>query len=202
MGTTDGCRTAFTRGRLGATPWLAGRVLAGRRRGARCGSAAAAHTDAPGRIGFVGAAQCSAVWQVDRSMQRRLTRPSTSLLGNWTEPGARDVKNTVKRSRAARETFAVLGVNAREWFLTLGQYDVVLTVDAPDDEHADACLFGAGDAGQSAHDDAGDGSHCRHAWLTRRVMPRRFDFGLCRRQVVHSRLLERLPGRVPGQPDG
>ena len=44
------------------------------------------------------------------------------------------MKNTVKRSRAARETFAAMGVNAREWFFTLGQYDVILTVDAPDDE--------------------------------------------------------------------
>ena len=56
------------------------------------------------------------------------------LLGNWTDQGMRDVKNTVKRSRAAREAFAAMGVNAREWFFTLGQYDVVLTVDAPDDE--------------------------------------------------------------------
>jgi uncharacterized protein with GYD domain len=56
------------------------------------------------------------------------------LLGNWTDQGARDVKNTVKRSRAAREQFAAMGVNAREWFFTLGQYDVVLTVEAPDDE--------------------------------------------------------------------
>ena len=56
------------------------------------------------------------------------------LLGNWTDQGAKDVKNTVKRSRAARETFAAMGVNAREWFFTLGQYDVILTVDAPDDE--------------------------------------------------------------------
>jgi uncharacterized protein with GYD domain len=56
------------------------------------------------------------------------------LLGNWTDQGARNVKDTVKRSRAARETFAAMGVNAREWFFTLGAYDVVLTVDAPDDE--------------------------------------------------------------------
>jgi uncharacterized protein with GYD domain len=63
------------------------------------------------------------------------------LLGNWTDQGIRDVKNTVKRSRAARETFAAMGVNAREWFFTLGQYDVVLTVDAPDDETLTrACL--------------------------------------------------------------
>jgi uncharacterized protein with GYD domain len=56
------------------------------------------------------------------------------LLGNWTDQGARDVRNTVKRSRAARELFAGMGVNAREWFFTLGCYDVVLTVEAPDDE--------------------------------------------------------------------
>jgi uncharacterized protein with GYD domain len=56
------------------------------------------------------------------------------LLGNWTDKGAREVKDTVKRSRAAREAFAKMGVNAREWIFTLGQYDVVLTVEAPDDE--------------------------------------------------------------------
>src|SRR5262245_31393709 len=60
--------------------------------------------------------------------------PKYVLLGNWTEQGARNVKDTVKRARAAREAFAGMGVNAREWFFTLGQYDVVLTVDAPDDE--------------------------------------------------------------------
>jgi uncharacterized protein with GYD domain len=33
------------------------------------------------------------------------------LLGNWTDQGIRDVKNTVQRSRAAREAFAAMGVN-------------------------------------------------------------------------------------------
>ena len=56
------------------------------------------------------------------------------MLGNWTEQGVRDAKNTVKRARAVREQFASLGVNAREFFWTMGQYDVVLTFDAPDDE--------------------------------------------------------------------
>lgn len=54
------------------------------------------------------------------------------LLGNWTEQGARNVKDTVKRARAAREAFAKMGVSAREWFFTMGQYDIVLTVEAPD----------------------------------------------------------------------
>ncbi len=56
------------------------------------------------------------------------------LLVNWTEQGIRNVKDTVARSRAAREAFAGLGVNAREFFWTMGQYDCVLTVEAPDDE--------------------------------------------------------------------
>jgi uncharacterized protein with GYD domain len=56
------------------------------------------------------------------------------MLGNWTDQGARNAKETVKRARAAREAFAAMGVNAREWFFTMGQYDVVLTVEAPDDE--------------------------------------------------------------------
>ena len=56
------------------------------------------------------------------------------MLGNWTEQGVRNVKDTVKRARATREQFAGLGVNAREFFWTMGQYDVVLTFDAPDDE--------------------------------------------------------------------
>ncbi|MBL8472620.1 MAG: GYD domain-containing protein [Rhodocyclaceae bacterium] len=54
------------------------------------------------------------------------------LLGNWTDQGARNVKETVKRARAAREAFAAVGVSAREWFFTMGHYDVVLTVEAPD----------------------------------------------------------------------
>jgi len=56
------------------------------------------------------------------------------MLGRWTEQGVRNVKDTVKRARLARETFAGMGVNAREWFFTIGEYDVVLTVEAPDDE--------------------------------------------------------------------
>ena len=56
------------------------------------------------------------------------------MLGNWTEQGVREVSDTVKRSRAVRELFASMGVNAREFFWTIGQYDVVLTFDAPDHE--------------------------------------------------------------------
>ena len=39
----------------------------------------------------------------------------------FTDQGARDAKNTVKRSRAPRGALAAMSVNAREGFLTLGQ---------------------------------------------------------------------------------
>ena len=55
------------------------------------------------------------------------------MLGNWTEQGVRDAKNTVKRARAVREQFASLGVNAREFFWTMGQYDVVLLMEGTND---------------------------------------------------------------------
>ena len=56
------------------------------------------------------------------------------MLGNWTEEGVRNVKDTVARARQVRELFASMGVSAREFFWTMGQYDVILTFDAPDDE--------------------------------------------------------------------
>lgn len=56
------------------------------------------------------------------------------LLGNWTPQGVAAAKDSVKRARAVRELFAKMGVNAREFFWTMGEYDVVLTFDAPDDE--------------------------------------------------------------------
>lgn len=56
------------------------------------------------------------------------------MLGNWTEKGVQNVNETLKRARGVRELFASMGVNAREFFWTMGQYDVVLTFDAPDDE--------------------------------------------------------------------
>ena len=60
--------------------------------------------------------------------------PKYVMLGNFTEQGVRNVKDTVKRAKAVREQFASMGVNAREFFWTFGQYDVVLTFEAPDEE--------------------------------------------------------------------
>jgi len=56
------------------------------------------------------------------------------LLVNWTDQGIRDVKNTLDRVKSFRKTAQAMGitVDALKW--TLGSHDLVVTVDAPDDE--------------------------------------------------------------------
>jgi uncharacterized protein with GYD domain len=56
------------------------------------------------------------------------------LLVNWTDQGIRNVKNTLDRAKSFRESAQGMGitVDALKW--TLGPHDLVVTVDAPDDE--------------------------------------------------------------------
>ena len=56
------------------------------------------------------------------------------MLLNWTEQGVRGAKDTVKRAAAARQAFEKAGAHIREALWTIGQYDLVLTCDAPNDE--------------------------------------------------------------------
>jgi uncharacterized protein with GYD domain len=58
------------------------------------------------------------------------------VLLNWTDQGARNVKETVQRARAARQAFEAMGVRMADISWTLGQYDVVVTLEAKDDETA------------------------------------------------------------------
>jgi uncharacterized protein with GYD domain len=58
------------------------------------------------------------------------------VLMNWTEQGIRNVKDTVSRARAARQAFEAMGAKLTEVLWTVGQYDLVATVEAPDDETA------------------------------------------------------------------
>jgi|SRR5436309_16133985 len=54
------------------------------------------------------------------------------LLSNFTDQGIRSVKDTTKRAEAFRETARKLGANIKDIYWTLGKYDVIATVEAPD----------------------------------------------------------------------
>lgn len=56
------------------------------------------------------------------------------VLLNWTEQGVRNIKDTVQRARSARQAFEAMGVRMTDIVWTLGQYDIVASLEAPDDE--------------------------------------------------------------------
>jgi uncharacterized protein with GYD domain len=68
-------------------------------------------------------------------------------LGNFTEQGIKSVKDTTKRSDAIRELAGRYGVTMKQIYWTLGRYDVVTIVEAPNDEAVTAFALAIGAAG-------------------------------------------------------
>ncbi len=58
------------------------------------------------------------------------------MLANFTDQGIRNVKDSVKRAEAFKDLAKGQGVTVKELFWTLGHYDIVAVVDAPNDEAA------------------------------------------------------------------
>lgn len=55
---------------------------------------------------------------------------------NWTEQGVRNVRDSPKRLDAAREVAEEHGCRLVDLYMTVGQYDLVAVMEAPDDESA------------------------------------------------------------------
>ncbi len=54
-------------------------------------------------------------------------------LANWTQKGIENVKESPDRLDAAREAFEERGVTLRDFYMTVGQYDLAMTLEASDD---------------------------------------------------------------------
>jgi len=52
------------------------------------------------------------------------------LTASWTDQGIRSVKDAPKRVQAARETAKKLGIEVKQVFLTSGEFDLLLIVEA------------------------------------------------------------------------
>ncbi|HWQ92644.1 MAG TPA: GYD domain-containing protein [Clostridia bacterium] len=62
------------------------------------------------------------------------------LLLTYTDQGIREVADTTKRAAALKEKIAgKFGVKVSEVLWTLGQYDLVILAEAPNDETMTAC---------------------------------------------------------------
>jgi uncharacterized protein with GYD domain len=69
------------------------------------------------------------------------------VLGNFTDQGIRNVKDSPKRADAFKDMAKKSGVTVKEVFWTQGQYDVVTIVEAPDDVSATALALSVGALG-------------------------------------------------------
>ena len=65
----------------------------------------------------------------------------------FTEQGVRNIKDTTKRSIATHEMASKLGVKVADIFWTLGPYDIVMVLEAPDDETLTAFTLKLGSLG-------------------------------------------------------
>ena len=73
--------------------------------------------------------------------------PTYIALLSWTGKGVGAVKDSPSRLDAGREAFKKLGVNIKDTYLTMGQYDLVCVIEAPDDETYAAALLSLGAQG-------------------------------------------------------
>jgi uncharacterized protein with GYD domain len=73
--------------------------------------------------------------------------PTYVTLMNWTDQGVRNVRDTVNRRGQADELAQKHGATIEEVYWTVGPYDIVTIVEAPDDESVTAMLLELGSAG-------------------------------------------------------
>ena len=65
----------------------------------------------------------------------------------FTDQGIRNIKKTIKRGDAAMAEAEKMGMKIVEEFWTMGTYDVVVVVDAPNDETMGAFMLKIGSLG-------------------------------------------------------
>lgn len=73
--------------------------------------------------------------------------PAYVSLVNWTEQGVRTVRDTLNRREQAEALAEKHGVKFERVYWTVGPYDVVIVLEAPDDESATAMLLELSSAG-------------------------------------------------------
>ena len=56
------------------------------------------------------------------------------LLLNWTDQGIKNVKDSPKRLDAVKKLAKDMGGEVKSFYMTLGQYDLVLVVDMPNND--------------------------------------------------------------------
>lgn len=58
------------------------------------------------------------------------------MLMNWTDQGAKSVKDSPKRLDSARQVARKAGCELRDFYMVMGKHDMVAILEAPNDESA------------------------------------------------------------------
>lgn len=69
------------------------------------------------------------------------------ILANFTDQGIRAVKETGTRAKKFRDVAKQMGVTVKEIYWTLGSYDVVVTLEASNDETVASLMMKVGALG-------------------------------------------------------
>ena len=67
--------------------------------------------------------------------------PTYITLANFTDQGIRNFKETPKRAQAFSDLVQQMGGNLKDIYWTMGAYDIVAIMEAPDDETAIAAAL-------------------------------------------------------------
>jgi uncharacterized protein with GYD domain len=73
--------------------------------------------------------------------------PTYVSLMHWTEQGIKNYKDSLDRYEAAKEAGSKVGVKLHHIYWTVGAYDLVGILEAPDDETVTAFQLAAGATG-------------------------------------------------------
>jgi uncharacterized protein with GYD domain len=73
--------------------------------------------------------------------------PTYIVLYNFTERGLRNIRETIERADEVRQQQEDLGFKIAGMYWTLGHYDLVVLVEAPDEESMMAGLLNIAEAG-------------------------------------------------------
>src|SRR4030042_4606229 len=76
-----------------------------------------------------------------------ITMETYIILANYTQKGAANIKESPARIQAVRKAVEAAGGKWGGWYLTMGQYDIVLIVQAPNAQVAASLLLAIGSQG-------------------------------------------------------
>jgi uncharacterized protein with GYD domain len=69
------------------------------------------------------------------------------VLGQFTDQGVRNIKETTRRAEAVKEMAKKFGASVKDLYWTLGSYDIATIIEVPDESSATAFFLSIGALG-------------------------------------------------------